>query len=85
MLREVVETNYKTGEVIRRLVRAAAFAEAHPNLVHSYATLRRQIHHRHQNGMTSANVCVESRYGILIDPERYQSWVLEPNQAREAA
>lgn len=62
----------------RYLWRSKDFARAHQQVVGSYRALRKRLELRRANGLLRAGAVVETKYGLLIDPEKYREWVLQP-------
>jgi hypothetical protein len=61
----------------RKFWRARAFAAHHPQLG-SFDALRKRIERRELNGLAASGAIVESRFGFLIDRDKYQRWLLTP-------
>lgn len=77
-----IEFDDQDGHFIRKLWRLREFAECFPELG-TYDSVRKRVEKRHANGLAARGAIVECRLGILIDPDRYKAWLLEPRPAEQ--
>jgi hypothetical protein len=71
---------------LNALRRAREFYDEHPHLFSSYKSFRYWLDHRASNGLIATSAVVETRFGLLIDPKKFASWMASrPEQQRPAA
>jgi hypothetical protein len=61
---------------VNDLIKPGAYHRRTRRVFKTYSALRYYLDHRAENGLLEAGAVIESPLGLLIDPERFDSWVL---------
>jgi hypothetical protein len=70
---------------LKQLCKAPTFYRRNKNLFSSYEAFRKQLTRRQVNGLADSGAVVATSLGLMVDPPRFQTWLLAPNSQNQAA
>ena len=71
--------------MVNDLMKPGEFQRANNRLFRTYSALRYHLDRRGDNGLLDCGAVVESPLGLLIDPAKFECWLLRRASTKDAA
>ena len=60
--------------MLHNLMRPREFQRRNPDVFNTYSALRYHLDRRYSNGLIDSGAVIETKLGMRIDPQRFESW-----------